>query len=112
VEQEKRIILGGSITRFVIEPDASDEEKGKTKREQFIEKLARTNRKRDRKRKAQRKAKTKRKAEAEQTLIHIGDMLLAAGRGAAATAAAATGGGGDGGGGISATTSCEGRCAT
>ena len=29
LEQEKRIILGGSITRFVIEPDASDEEKGK-----------------------------------------------------------------------------------
>jgi hypothetical protein len=31
---------------------------------------------------------------------------------AAAATAAATGGGGDGGGGISATKSCEGRCAT
>jgi hypothetical protein len=72
LEQEKGIILGGSITRFVIESDASDEEKGEAKREQFIEKLARSKRKRG---KAQRKVNIKRKAEAEQTLIHIDEML-------------------------------------
>ena len=37
LEQEKRLILGSSITRYVIEADASDEERGKLKREQFIE---------------------------------------------------------------------------
>ena len=52
LEQEKRIILGGSITRFVIEPDASDEEKGKAKREQIIAKMARDKNRRERKRKA------------------------------------------------------------
>ena len=75
LEQEKRIILGGSITRFVIEPDASDEEKGKAKREQIIAKMDRDKNRRERKRKAQKKAKTKRKAAETQLLIHIDEMM-------------------------------------
>jgi hypothetical protein len=77
LEQEKRITLGGSITRFVIEPDASDEEKGQAKREKLIAKMARDKIRRERKRKAQRKAKNKRKAEDEQEMMHIDEMLNA-----------------------------------
>ena len=33
LEQERRITLGSSITQFVIDADASDEERGKLKRE-------------------------------------------------------------------------------
>jgi hypothetical protein len=37
LEQEKRITLGSSITKFVIDAEASDEERGTLKREQYIE---------------------------------------------------------------------------
>ena len=43
LEQEKRLILGASITRYVIDADTSDEyyyeERGKLKREQYIERM-------------------------------------------------------------------------
>jgi hypothetical protein len=75
LEQEKRLILGSSITRYVIEADASDEERGKLKREQFIERMERIRRKRAGNRKAQRRSNLKRKTEAEQELVHIDEIL-------------------------------------
>ena len=75
LEQEKRLILGSSITRYVIEADASDEERGKLKREQFMEIMERIRRKRAGNRKAQRRSNLKRKTEAEQELVHIDEML-------------------------------------
>ena len=39
LEQERRITLGASITQFVVDVDASDEERAKLKREKVIEKL-------------------------------------------------------------------------
>jgi hypothetical protein len=41
LEQERRITLGSSITRFVIDADASDEERASFKREAAIEKINR-----------------------------------------------------------------------
>jgi hypothetical protein len=75
LEQEKRITLGSSITKFVIDAEASDEERGKLKREQFSERMARTRKKRATKRKAQKKMKLKRKMRAEQEMVHIDEML-------------------------------------
>ena len=75
LEQEKRTNLGGSITRFVIEPDASDEEKGQAKREKHIAKMDRDKSRRAKKQKVQRKAKAKRKENDEQEVMHIDDML-------------------------------------
>jgi membrane protein involved in colicin uptake len=75
LEQEKRTNLGGSITRFVIEPDASDEEKGQAKREKHIAKMQARARRQAKKQTVQRKAKAKRKAIDEQEMMHIDDML-------------------------------------
>jgi len=75
LEQEKRTNLVGSITRFVIEPDASDEEKGQAKREKHIAKMERNKRRNAQKQKVRRKAKAKRKANDEQEMVHIDDML-------------------------------------
>jgi hypothetical protein len=75
LEQEKRTNLDGSITRFVIEPDASDEEKGQAKREKHIAKMERNKRRNAQKQKVKRKAKAKRKEIDEQEMMHIDDML-------------------------------------
>jgi hypothetical protein len=75
LEQEKRITLGSSITKFVIDADASDEERGKLKREQYIERMVRTRKKRATKRKGQKKLKLKRKMRAKQEMVHIDEML-------------------------------------
>jgi hypothetical protein len=55
LEQERRIKLGASITRFAISAEGSDEEKANIKREKVIEKQARINKKRAKKRKGQRR---------------------------------------------------------
>jgi len=75
LEQERRITLGSSITRFVIDVGASDEEREKLKREAAIAKLARTNRRRITKRKLRRRRKLKLKRDAEQDVAHINEML-------------------------------------
>ena len=48
---QKRLKLGASITRFVIDAGGSDEERATVKRELAVEKLNRASRKRDAKRK-------------------------------------------------------------
>jgi hypothetical protein len=75
LEQERRITLGSSITRFSIDADASDEERASLKREAAIEKLNRASRRRAAKRKLQRKQNLKLKLEAEHEVAHIDEML-------------------------------------
>ena len=70
LEQERRIVLGGSITRFVVDPGASDEEKVKVKQEKLIAKMDRDKKRQEKKRKTQQKVKAKRKAAADQKLVH------------------------------------------
>jgi hypothetical protein len=76
LEQERRLKLGASITRFAIDADASDEERAAIKREAVIENIQRVNKRGDVKRKAQRKRKLKKlKIEAEHELAHIDEFL-------------------------------------
>ena len=73
--RERRNTPGSSITRFVIDADASDEERATLKREAAIEKLNRASRRRAAKRKLQRKQNLKLKLEAEHEVAHIDEML-------------------------------------
>ena len=72
---ERRITLGASFTQFLVDADASDEERAKLKREKIIEKLHRSSWKRAAKRKQQRRQKLKRELEEEQEVAHIRPLL-------------------------------------
>ena len=75
LEQERRLKLGASITRFAIDADASDEERAAVKREEAIEKIQRNNRRREAKRKAQKKRMRKLKLESEHEIAYIDELL-------------------------------------
>ena len=75
LEQEKRIVLGGSIIRFAVDPGASDEKKAKVKQEKLIAKLDRDEKRKEKKRKTQQKVKAKRKITVTDTLVHIDEMM-------------------------------------
>jgi hypothetical protein len=70
LEQERRLKLGASITRFAIDADASDEERAAIKREEVIEKIQRNNRRREAKRRL-----SKLKLESEHGVAHIDELL-------------------------------------
>jgi hypothetical protein len=80
LEQEKRTNLGGSITRFVIEPNASDEEKGAGKTREAYCKTGSGQKQASKETKGATQSyvyhgKAKRKANDEQEMMHIDDML-------------------------------------